>query len=194
MRRTLALSALAVVALAPLASAAPAVGPEQGSATHFQLMTRTGTYTVSLLASSPPVGGGPTLRVRLQSAAGDVTRFAGGLPASALVTQGGATRLTTRLGSTPLTVVFHPESPVLTVSFGDVEADSDLPEGWVIAGSGGTADVTLGGVRCRVTLMATGAATVVDSGSYGAPLRTRFPLSLKGARCGDLPSTPLPLP
>jgi hypothetical protein len=187
-RRTLALSVLAALAAAPLASAAPTAGPEQGSATQFRLTTSAGDYTVSLLASTPAAGGAPTLRVRVLSAAGDATRFAGQLPASAVVTQGGATRLTTRLGSTPRTVVFRPQTPVLTVSFGNVDSDAGVAEGWAIAGNGGTADVTLGGVRCTVTLMATGTATVVDSDGYGAPLGTRFPVPLKGSRCGDLPS------
>jgi hypothetical protein len=191
-RRTLVLSVLTAVAVAPVASAAPAVGPEQGSAAQFRLTTKAGVYTVSLLASRPAAGGAPVLRVRLLSSTDQATRFAGELPASALVTQGTVTRLSSRLGSVPLTVVFHPEAPVVTVSFGNVDSGDDHAEGWAIAGNGGTAEVTLGGVRCSVTLMATGTATVVDTGSYGQPLSTPFGLPLKGARCGDLPRADLP--
>ena len=188
MRRTVALAALAALALAPVASAAPAVGPESGSAVQFRLTTRAGDYTVSLLASVPASGGAPVLRLRLLSAGGDATRFSGSLPPSALVTQDGVTRLSTRLGSVPLAVVFHPQAPVVTVSFGNVDSDNELAEGWAIAGNGGAADITLGGVRCTVTLMATGTAAVVDSGSYGRPLGAPFRVALNRARCGDLPS------
>ena len=193
MRRTLALSVLAALAVAPLASAAPTAGPESGSALDFRVTTRTGAHTVSLLASAPAAGGAPVLRVRLVSPSGTVTRFSGPLASSALVTAGGVTRLSTRLGGTPLTVVFHPMTPEVTVSFGHLDSDGEAAEGWAIAGNGGTADVTLGAVRCTVTLMATGTATVVDSGSYGRPLSTPLGVSLRGARCGDLPSgSPLP--
>jgi hypothetical protein len=164
------------------------VGPESGSAVQFRLTTRAGDYAVSLLASVPAAGGSPVLRLRLLPAAGDATRFSGALAPSALVTKGGVTRLSTRLGSVPLAVVFHPQTPVVTVSFGNVDSDNELAEGWAIAGNGGTADVTLGGVRCTVTLMATGTAAVVDSGSYGRPLSAPLGVPLKRARCGDLPS------
>ena len=193
MRRVLALFALAAVALAPLASAAPTAGPESGSATQFRLTTRAGVYTVSLLASTPAAGGAPVLRMRLLSGAGDAKRFAGTLQAGALVTRGGTTTLSTRFGSIPLRVAFHPQTPVVTVSFGNVDSDNEVAEGWAIAGSGGTAEVALGAVRCTVTLMATGTATVVDSGGYGRPLATALGLPLKGARCDDIPSSPLPV-
>jgi hypothetical protein len=88
----------------------------------------------------------------------------------------------------PLAVVFRPQAPVVTVSFGNVDSDNELAEGWAIAGNGGTADIALGGVRCTVTLMATGTAAVVDSGSYGRPLSAPLGVPLTRARCGDLPS------
>lgn len=193
MRRTVALSALTAVALAPLAWAAPVVGPEQGSAAQFRLTTRSGVYTVSLLASTPAAGGAPVLRLRLVSDSGAVSRFAGALPAGALVTQGGVTTLRTRIGSTPLSVVFRPQLPVITVSFGTVDSDNGLAEGWTIAGNGGTAAVSIGAVRCTVTVMASGAATVVDTDGYGSALRTPLGLPLKGGRCDDIPDTPLPV-
>ena len=194
MRRSLALSALLAVALAPLASAAPTVGPESGTATEFRLTTRAGVYTVSLLASTSAVGGAPVLRVRIAPSAGAAKRFAGVLPATALVTRGGSTTLTTRFGSLPLRVAFHPQTPVVAASFGNVDSDNELAEGWAIAGNGGTADIAFGAVRCTVSFMVTGTATVVDSGSYGRPLTTALRLPLKGARCDDVPNTPLPVP
>lgn len=194
MRRALALSALAVIAFAPMTSAAPMAEPQSGSATQFRIITRSGPYTISLLASSPTTGGAAALRVRLESSSGQVTRFVGALPASSLVTSGGVTTLRTRVGSVPLSVVFRPESPVVTVGFGNLESDDEKTSGWVIAGNGGTADVTLGGMRCTVTLMATGSATVLDSGSSGRGLAGGLGLPLKGARCSDLPSEPLPVP
>jgi hypothetical protein len=193
-RRSLALSALLALAFAPLASAAPNVGPESGAGTQFRLTTRAGVYTVSLLAGTPAGGGAPVLRVRIQSSAGSAKRFAGALPATALVTRGGTTTLSTRFGSLPLRVAFHPQTPVVAASFGDVDSDNGLAAGWVIAGNGGTADVALGGVRCTVAFMVIGTATVVDSGSYGRPPATALGLPLKGARCDDVPSTPLPVP
>ena len=187
MRRALALTALAALALTPVAQAAPTASPESGAGTQFRLTTATGTYTVSLLVSSPVQGGAPSLRVRLASGPQAVTHFAGTLPASAVVQRGDLTTVSARLGAVPLRVVFHRETDVVTVSFGNVDSGDDSVQGWAIAGYGGTADVTLGSVRCHITLVATGTASVLGTTTEARPLAKGLGLPLRGARCADLP-------
>lgn len=196
MRRTLVLSALAALALGPQASAAPAVGAEDGAAATFALTTAAGQhYDVRVLASVPTKASTATVaRVRVHVFDPDAKR-SGDLPASGFTVDGSRSTLVTSLGGTPLRIVWTVSDYVVAASLGEASTDTEKADGWTIAGAGAVAQVTWGAVRCTTDATVVGKVLAHDTDSYGGPLAQRLGLNLKGARCAAPATTSVgPLP
>lgn len=192
MRRALAVCVLSALALAPHASAAPAAGAEDGAGAQFTVTAAGHSYLVRVLASRPTAaatGTGPLVRVHVLES--DVKLA--GVP-SALSLGTGTASLRTALGGVPLTITWAAEQYVVAASFGEAGTDTSSSSGWLVAGSGAVARVTLGGIRCTTDSAVLGTATTHDTDSYGAPLARGLGLRLKGARCTAPVSAPFPPP
>lgn len=195
MRRLLAAVLPLVVLAAPGASAAPSLSAQHGAQVAFVLTSGARTYVVTLLASQPVQGGAPQLRVHLGTQSETVRTLYGELPAKAFTDPSGSPVLRTTVGGVPLQVRWHPEAASAGLSGHSwFTGESTDVEGWAVNGFSGSADVVLGSVRCATPHVVVGPASVAGGASFGQPLRTGLHVPLKGARCGSMPSLPLPPP
>jgi hypothetical protein len=193
MRRTLAVSALAALALAPQAHAAPTGGVADGAGAHFLVTTAAGqTYDLQVVAALPTkasTSSAPKLRVHVVQ---QDTKRSGDLPASAVSVGTDKVTLAATLGGVPLRVTWAVDPGAVAVSFGELSSDSQTADGWMVAGKGATAQMTFGGLRCTTTNAIVGSVLGYETDSYGSALSNGLGLNLKRARCGSPPSTNVP--
>jgi len=183
--RAAAVAVAPLVALALPAQAAPTAGPEEAAEVALSLVTSAGRHELSLLVTRP-AGAPAQLRVHLRPADGGApTRLAGALPAGALTTDGGVLTLRAEVGDVPVTVTWREREGAFGVSGGYHEMRGvQQASGWVLAGSAGDGEVSLGDTRCGAPAFAgVGRAVVYETGQVAQPLGAGLGLPLRGLRC-----------
>lgn len=193
MRRLAAVSVLAALAIVPHAFAAPVTGVDEGAGAGVVLTTAGGQRyelrILATLATRASTATAPKLRVLLLESG---TKRSGDLSASGFTMRGGTATLSARLGDVPLRVVWQVNENTAAASLVEAGSDLESSDGWTVAGKGGSAQVTLGAVRCTTNAAVIGTVVAHDTDGYGGPLTQGLGLTLSGARCSSPASNDFP--